>query len=109
MEFLKISRRPPPRSLEGLLLEIYLWYLEIDDLSEMRCDYTLLAKGGDDLCKFDDLYELPHPEFFTCNLEFKNTISNKLCIGDIRFGRYKGQKIIIEQDDCPLLVYWKGD
>ena len=72
--------------LEGLLLDIYRWYLEIDDLSEMRCDYTLLAEKGDDIDKFDELYELTHPEFFTCDLEFNNAISNNLCIGGIRFG-----------------------
>ena len=95
--------------LEGLLLDIYLWYLEIDDASQMRFDYAILAEERDDLDEFDELYELPHPELFTCDLQFENVISNKLCIGDIRFGRYKGKKIIIEQDASRLLVYWKGE
>lgn len=95
--------------LEGLLLDIYLWYLEIDDPSQMRFDYAILAEAGDDLELFAELYELPHPEFFTCDLQIKSAISNKLCIGDIRFGRYKGKKIIIEQDACPLLIYWKRE
>ena len=93
--------------LEGLLLDIYRWYLEIDDPSQMRFDYTLLAEEGDDLDEFDELYELPHPEFFTCDLQFENAIFNNFCFGDIQFGRYKGQKIIIEQNASPLLVYWK--
>lgn len=95
--------------LEGLLLDIYRWYLEIDDPSQMRFDYRILAEEGDDLDEFDELYELPHPEIFTCDLQFENAIFNELCFGDIRFGHYKGRKIIIEQDACPLLVYWKGD
>ena len=94
--------------LEGLLLDMYLWYLEIDDYSQMRFDYSILLEEGDDLGEFDELYELPHPEFFTCDLHIENAIFNKLCIGNIRFGRYKGQKIIIEQDASPLLVYWKS-
>lgn len=94
--------------LEGLLLDIYRWYLEIDDLSQMRFDYSILLEESDGPDEFDELYELPHPEFFTCNLRFENAIFNKLCIGNIRFGRYKGQKVIIEQDASPLLVYWKS-
>ena len=94
--------------LEGLLLEIYLRYLEIDNLSKMRCDYTLLLEEGDHLGEFDEIYEVPHPELFICDLEIKNAISNDLCIGDIKFGRYKDRKIIIEQDACSLLVYWKS-
>jgi len=38
-----------------------------------------------------------------------NAISKKLCFGNIKFGRYKSQKIIIVQDACLLQVYWKSD
>jgi len=92
---------------EGLLLDIYRWYLEIDEPSQMRFDYTLLAEEGDDLDEFDELYELPHSEFFTCDLQFENAIFVDFCFGHIQFEHNKGQKIIIEQNNSPLLVYWK--
>ncbi|MGW8179368.1 MAG: hypothetical protein ACWGQW_11500 [bacterium] len=90
------------------MLDIYRWYLDTDDASQIRFDHMLLAEEGDDLDKFDEVYELPHPEFFTCDLQFESASFNNFCFGDIQCGRYKGQKLIIEQNDGPLLMYWKA-
>jgi len=62
----------------------------------MQFDYTLLAEEGDEC---DELYELPHPEFFTYDLLFEIAIFNNFCFGDIYFVRYKGRRIMIEQYD----------
>ena len=89
--------------LEGLLLEIYRWYLEIEDPSQIRFDYEIFREPGIDPDAIEELWELPRPKQFTCDLELSCP-----SIGKISFGRYDGRKNILEQNASPILVYWKG-
>jgi hypothetical protein len=55
----------------------------------------------------EEVWTLPIPEHFDCELTMDDVKTPDMSIGLLEFGRYNGRKVILEQNASPLMVYWK--
>lgn len=93
--------------LSDLLLNLFLTYLEIDDRSRLRFDYEIFMEEGVTEDDLEEVWALPFPEHFECELSMDDVVIPGMSLGKLQFGRYNGRKVILEQNASPLMVYWR--